>query len=91
MAKFCKKSAMEELGHAQKLMEYQNKRGGTVKLNAIDKPAKDEWGTVLDGMKAAQELERTVNKSLLDRHTISDSHKDYQVWKWPVFHTLCSN
>ncbi len=81
MAKFFKKSSMEELGHAQKLMEYQNKRGGKVVLSDIKKPAKDEWGTALDGMKMAQELERQVNKSLLDLHAISDSHNDYQVWK----------
>ena len=71
---------MEELGHAQKLMEYQNKRGGKVVLSDIKKPAKDEWGTALDGMKVAQQLERDVNQALLDLHAVSDSHNDYQVW-----------
>lgn len=79
---------MEELGHAQKLMEYQNKRGGKVMMTDLKKPAKDDWGTALDGMKAAQELERHVNKSLLDLHTISDSHNDYQVWKLLVSATV---
>lgn len=79
MSKFFKKSAMEELEHAQKLMEYQNKRGGQVVLSDIGKPAKSEWGTALDGMKAAQQLERDVNQALLDLHTISDKHNDFQV------------
>ena len=79
MAKFFKKSAMEELEHAQKLMDYQNTRGGKIVLYPIKKPAKDDWGSALDGMKVAQELERTVNQSLLDLHSISDKHNDYQV------------
>jgi ferritin heavy chain len=78
-AKYFKKAAHEELEHAQKFMEYQNKRGGRVVLKDLKKPAKDEWGTALDAMKAAQELERTVNKALLDLHATSDKHNDYQV------------
>ena len=79
MAKFFKKSSMEELGHAQKLIEFQNKRGGSVCLQAIEKPEKNDWGTALDGMKAAQALERTVNQSLLDLHKVADKHGDFQV------------
>ena len=79
VSKFFKKSAHEELEHAQKLMDYQNKRGGKVVLKDIRKPAKDEWGSALEGMKSAQELERNVNQALLDLHGISDKHNDYQV------------
>lgn len=79
VSKFFKKSAMEELDHAQKLMDFQNKRGGTVQLEPINKPAKNEWGSALEGMKAAQELERTVNQALLDLHKVSDCHGDFQV------------
>lgn len=79
MAKFFRKAAMEELGHAQKFMEFQNKRGGKIILADLKKPAQDEWGSALDGMKAAQTLERTVNQALLDLHKISDDNNDYQV------------
>ena len=79
LAKYFKKAADEELGHAKKFMEFQNKRGGKVVLQDLKKPAKDEWGSALDGMIAAQELERTVNQALLDLHKLSDSHNDYQV------------
>ena len=77
--KFFKKSSDEEFQHAQKLIDFQNKRGGKVVFTDLKKPAKDEWGTALDAMKAAQELERTVNQSLLDLHKLADSHNDYHV------------
>jgi hypothetical protein len=31
-------------------------------LNPIDKPSKDEWGSGLDGLVAALDLEKTVNQ-----------------------------
>ena len=60
-------------------MKFQVQRGGRVKLNDIMKPAKDEWGTGLDAMQAALELEKTVNQALLDLHKIADRHSDFQV------------
>lgn len=44
-ADYFRKSSSEELEHAQKLMEFQNKRGGRVVFKGIRKPAKDDWGT----------------------------------------------
>ena len=38
----------------------------------------------LDAMKAALDLERKVNQSLLDLHKTADKHSDYQVRKWHV-------
>ena len=42
---YFRKASNEELEHAQKLMEFQNKRGGRVVFKDIKKPAKEEWGT----------------------------------------------
>ncbi|KAL4227044.1 fts3-like protein [Mactra antiquata] len=78
-AKFFKESSDEEREHAEKLMKYQNKRGGRVVLQAIQKPDRDEWGTGLEAMEAALALEKSVNQSLLDLHKIADSHGDAQV------------
>jgi ferritin heavy chain len=75
-AKHFRKSSDEERDHAFKLMEFQNKRGGRVVLNAIEKPSKDEWGTGLDALVAALDLEKTINQSLLDLHKVADSHGD---------------
>ncbi|XP_076445005.1 soma ferritin-like [Babylonia areolata] len=78
-AKFFKESSDEEREHAEKLMKYQNQRGGRVVLQDIKKPDRDEWGTGLDAMQVALGLEKSVNQSLLDLHAVADSHKDAQM------------
>lgn len=77
-ATFFKKSSEEEREHAEKLMKYQNKRGGRIVLQNIQKPERDEWGTGLDAMQVALALEKNVNQSLLDLHKLGDSHGDAQ-------------
>ena len=59
-----------------KLMEYQAKRGGRVVFQDIAKPSSMEWGTPLEAMEAALELEKTVNQSLLDLHKACDGKGD---------------
>ena len=44
-----------------KLMEYQVKRGGKVVFQDIAKPSTMEWGSALETMEAALDLEKTVN------------------------------
>lgn len=78
-SKFFNHASEEEREHAEKLIKYQNKRGGRVVLNPIDKPSKDEWGTGLDGLVAALDLEKTVNQSLLDLHKVASAHNDAQM------------
>ena len=73
---FFKKRSGEELEHAQKFMKYQNSRGGTVILQAINKPNKDSWGSCLESMEISLQLERTVNDSLLKLHGVASSHND---------------
>jgi len=77
--KFFKKCSDEEREHAQKFIAYQQMRGGRVVLQPIDKPALDEWGSGLQAMEAALELEKTVNQSLLDLHRVADSKRDPQM------------
>lgn len=78
-AKYFRKASKEELEHAEKLMKFQNDRGGRIILQDIKRPAKDEWGTGLDAMQAAMELEKTVNQALLDLHKVADKHSDFMV------------
>merc|ERR1711970_1222354 len=75
-ASFFKKSSNEEREHGMKLMEYQTKRGGKVVFQDIARPSSSEWGTPLQAMEAALELEKTVNQSLLDLHKASDGKGD---------------
>merc|ERR1712044_62215 len=78
-AKFFKKSSDEEREHAEKLMKFQNQRGGRIVLQAIQKPERDEWGSGLEAMQSALALEKNVNQSLLDLHKLADSHGDAQM------------
>merc|ERR1712214_260947 len=65
LASFFKKSSDEEREHGEKLIKYQNKRGGKVVFQDIAKPSAMEWGSPVDALEAALELEKTVNQSLL--------------------------
>jgi len=78
-SKYFKKASEEEREHAEKLMKFQNKRGGRIVLQNISRPERDEWGTGLDAMQAALALEKNVNQALLDLHKIADSHGDAQM------------
>ncbi|CAG0923765.1 unnamed protein product [Notodromas monacha] len=89
LAKFFKKSSDEEREHATKFIEYQNKRGGRVVLNHIEKPSQDEWGNALDAMTAALDLEKTVNQSLLDLVGVADKHNDAQLGDFLESEYLC--
>ncbi|KAL8617334.1 hypothetical protein ACOMHN_041211 [Nucella lapillus] len=75
-AKFFKKMSDEERGHAEKLMKFQNMRGGRVVLQDIKKPDRDEWGAGVDAMQVALGLEKSVNQALLDLHEVASSNKD---------------
>lgn len=74
--KYFKKASDEERGHAEKLMKYQNKRGGTIVLTDIKTPSKGNWGIAKDAMIEALNLEKEVNSSLLEIHALASTHND---------------
>ncbi|CAL9117281.1 unnamed protein product [Musa textilis] len=83
LAKFFRESSQEERDHAEKLMKYQNKRGGRVKLLPIvmpltefDHPTK---GDALYAMELALSLEKLTNEKLLDLHCVAQKHNDAQM------------
>jgi len=76
--KFFKESSDAERGHAEKLMKYQNTRGGRVILQDVKKPDKQEWSSGLEAMQAALQLEMTINQSLLDLQAIAARQNDHQ-------------
>jgi len=65
---------MEEF--AEKLMKYINKRGGTVQLQNIEKPNRDEWGTPLECMQLALECEKKLNAAFLQLHDVAEKNND---------------
>jgi len=72
---FFQKSSNEEREHAQKLIDYQNKRGGRVVFKSIEAPPQ-EWSSPLAALEAALELEKIVNEKLLKLHTVAEENND---------------
>jgi len=75
-AKYFGKASDEERGHGTMLMQYQARRGGKVVFQDIAKPTTMEWGSPLDALQSALELEKTVNESLLKLHVAAGNHGD---------------
>jgi len=74
---FLKKQSDEEREHAQKLMTYQNKRGGRIVLKDIKSPdAKDYGISHIKALEDALALERKVNESLLALHKVAGDNND---------------
>ncbi|KAL5206221.1 hypothetical protein ABZP36_034430 [Zizania latifolia] len=82
-AKFFKESSDEERGHAEKLMKYQNKRGGRVRLQSIVTPLTEfdhpEKGDALYAMELALALEKLVNEKLHNLHSVASRCNDPQL------------
>jgi len=70
------KESEEEREHGMKLMAYQSKRGGRCVFQDIAKPVSMEWGTCLEAMEAALELEKMVNQSLLELTKAAEAKGD---------------
>ncbi|CAL9040736.1 unnamed protein product [Musa banksii] len=83
LAKFFKESSDEEREHADKLMEYQNMRGGRVKLQSIMMPLNEfdhpEKGDALHAMEIALSLEKLTNEKLLNLHKVAERCNDIQM------------
>jgi len=77
--KFFLKASDEEKEHAQKLMKFQNQRGGRIMLQDIKVPEKNEWSCAAEAMSDALELEKHVNQSLLEMHKVASKHEDAQM------------
>ncbi|XP_065130104.2 ferritin, middle subunit-like [Paramisgurnus dabryanus] len=75
-AKFFKESSEEEREHAEKFMEFQNKRGGRILLQDVRKPDRDVWDNGLTAMQCALQLEKNGNQTLLDLHKVASQKGD---------------
>ncbi|MBZ3877525.1 Ferritin, mitochondrial [Sciurus carolinensis] len=70
------RQSREEREHAEKLMRFQNQRGGQICLKDIKKPDKDNWESGLHALQCALVLEKNVNHSLLELHTLASDKGD---------------
>ncbi|KAL9549360.1 hypothetical protein MBANPS3_005245 [Mucor bainieri] len=60
------------------LPDYINTRGGRVVLRALQAPETD-WKSAKNAIESALQLEKDVNKSLLNLHKIADGQGDPQM------------
>lgn len=81
--KFFKKMSDEERQHGQMLMEYVNKRGGTISMTPSltfshqNKLRSGDWDSALHAMKEAMKLEHHVNRHLKEKvHKCAVDHDD---------------
>ena len=75
-SKYFAKQSEEEREHAEKLMKYQNKRGGRVVLRDVQRPSQDEWGTGVDALESAFGLEKEVTTAIYALHAVALAHDD---------------
>ncbi|XP_026363381.2 ferritin, mitochondrial [Ursus arctos] len=75
-ARYFLRQSREETQHAEKLMRLQNQRGGRICLQDIKKPDQDDWESGLNAMECALLLEKNVNQSLLELHTLASDKGD---------------
>jgi len=78
-AKRFRAASEEERGHAFKLIDYQNMRGGRVVFQDVAKAKTDDWTSALNAVEASLELEKKVHEALLELHKEGDSHGDAQL------------
>lgn len=73
-AKYFHDAAMEELEHAQQFMQYQQMRGGDVKMWNIPAPSepKEEWRNGKDVLASAYELEKSITDEIMCLHKLAD-------------------
>lgn len=83
LAHFFKESSEEEREHAEKFMEYQNKRGGRVKLQSILTPLSEfdhsEKGDALYAMELALSLEKLTTEKLVNLRNVAERCNDIQM------------
>ncbi|XP_032868971.1 ferritin, heavy subunit-like [Amblyraja radiata] len=87
-AEFFRKQSRDEQKQAEKLMEYQNARGGRLLVKDIKKPEKHEWGNGLEAMQSSLQMEKDVNQSLLDLHKLANQHTDPSLREFLEHHYL---
>ncbi|XP_062995865.1 ferritin heavy chain A-like [Elgaria multicarinata webbii] len=76
VAAFLKKESLKKREYAEKFLKYQNKRGGCIVLQDIQKPDRDEWDTSLEAIQSTLQLELNVNQALLNLHKLATENRD---------------
>lgn len=75
-AKWLRAQALEEQGHALKIVDYLQDRGGRVALQALPQPA-TEWPNLLALFEQVRDHEQKVTGEIHELYEIADQEKDY--------------
>jgi ferritin len=75
-AKWLRLQATEEVGHAMRIYDYLEDRGGRVMLQAIPQPA-TEFPSILNVFEQARDHERKVTGMINRLYELVDQEKDY--------------
>ena len=68
--------AQEEFGHAMKLFDYLNERGGTVELAALDAPQR-QWDSPSAAVEAVLNHEKHISGRINELVNLANSVKDH--------------
>ncbi|KAM7370881.1 hypothetical protein PAMP_010393 [Pampus punctatissimus] len=68
--------SLKEREQTEKLLEYQNMRGGRIVLQTIAKPSREDWRGGLDAMSFSLDYQKSLNAYILDVHRRAGSHTD---------------
>ncbi|AWP17608.1 Ferritin [Scophthalmus maximus] len=60
--------SVKEREQAEKLLEYQNMRGGRILLQTVAKPSREDWRGGLDAMSFSLDYQKSLNTCILDVH-----------------------
>lgn len=73
---FFLEQSIKERDQAEKLLEYQNMRGGRILLHNIAKPTREDWRGGHDAMSFSLDYQKSLNTCILDVHSRAGSHGD---------------
>lgn len=68
------KKMHEEHQHVLKLIEYQNMRGGSVKLCSVSAPEVQDCGCITNALEVSLQLKKLIKEKLIYLHDIADNH-----------------
>lgn len=92
LANYFKEASVEERGHAEEFMNYQNTRGGKVELRSMLMPDMDifdeEKGDALSAIEVTLSLEKLNYKKLLALHQVAEEAGDTQMCDFVESHFL---
>ncbi|KAM9773784.1 ferritin, lower subunit isoform 1-T2 [Syngnathus typhle] len=66
----------KEQEHAEKLLGYQNMRGGRILLQTIAKPTREDWKGGLDALSFSLDYQKAMNTCILEAHRKADANRD---------------